>query len=163
MLFGRVVDQNIDLAELLHGLFDSFSTELFLADVTCDQQTFAPFFFHPTLGFIRVLVLFKVHDRNVRILFCKGNRDCTADSAVAAGDERHFISQFSTTAMFFVLGSRPRFHFVFAARLSLLMLRRLKVFLLGHAEIFLVMDLLNLPKRAPSESLSDATAFSRGV
>src|SRR5204863_8597068 len=138
MLFGRVVDQNIDLAELLHGLFHSFSTEPFLADITCDQQASAPCFYHQTLGFIRVLVLFKVQNRNVRIFFCKGTSNCAADPAVAASNDRYFISQFSSTAMCFVLCSRPRFHFVFTARLSLLMLSWRKLLPLGHPEIFLV-------------------------
>src|SRR6266567_4736507 len=140
MLFGRVVYQDVDLAELLHGLLDSFSTELFLADITCDQQTFAPVFFHQTPGFIRVLVLFEIDNRNVRTFFRKGNRNRAANPAVPASNERHFVSQFSTAAMLFVLGPRGRLHIVFAAGLSLLMLRRLKFLLLGHTEILRVMD-----------------------
>src|SRR5438874_4542924 len=135
MLFGGVVDQNVELAELFDGLLDSFSTELFLTEIASNQQTFVPFFFHETPGFIRVLLLFKVHDRNVRALSRKGNCDCAADPAVSAGDDGHFVSQFSSTAMFFVFGSRPRPHFVFTARSSLLMLRWLEFLFLGHRDI----------------------------
>src|SRR6266403_4539515 len=159
MLFGRVVYQDVDLAELLHGLLDSFSTELFLADITCDQQTFAPVFFHQTPGFIRVLVLFEIDNRNVRTFFRKGYRNRAANPAVPASNERHFVSQFSTAAMFFVLGPWRRLHIVFAAGLSLLMLRRLKFLLLGHLKFSCDGFCWIFFRRAPSEtSIKAATA-----
>src|SRR5438874_12253980 len=126
MLFGGVIHQNVDFAELLLRLIDSFSTELFLADIACDQQTFAALFLYQAPGLLCVLVLFEVHNRNIRAFFRKGYCDCAADPAVTASDDRHSVSQFSTTAMFFVFGSRPRLHFVFAARSSFLMLRWLE-------------------------------------
>src|SRR6266480_7256800 len=140
MLFGGVVDQNVELAELFNGSLDSFSTELFLADIACDQQTFAALFLYQAPGLLCVLVLFEIDNRNVCIFFREGNPDCAADSAIAASDERHFISQFSTTQMFFILGPRPRLHFVFTPRSPLLMLRRLKFLFLGHREISRAMD-----------------------
>src|SRR5438067_114353 len=132
MLFGRIVHQDVDLAELLHCLLDGFSTELSLADITCDQQAFLALFLYQVPGLICVFVLFEIDNRNIRTLFCKGDRDCTTNSAIATSDERYSASQFSTTTMFFVLEPRPWLHFVFAARSSVLMLSWLKFLLPGH-------------------------------
>src|SRR6266480_31704 len=140
ILFGVVIYQDVYFSELLLRLIDSFSTELFLADIPRDQQTFAALFLYQAPGLLCVLVLFEIDNRNVCIFFREGNRDCAADSAIAASDERHFISQFSTTQMFFILGPRPRLHFVFTPRSPLLMLRRLKFLFLGHREISRAMD-----------------------
>jgi hypothetical protein len=68
-------------------------------------------------------------DRNAqRELFRLDKTDviAAADATVAVRDNRYLALQFSTAPMLFVLGSRPRLHIVFAARLLSLMLRRLK-------------------------------------
>ena len=74
-------------------------------------------------------------DRNApRELFRFDKADVTAadDAAVAATDDRHPALQFSTATMLLVLGSRPRLHFIFPARLLSLLLRRLRFLFLKH-------------------------------
>src|ERR1041384_7573387 len=117
MLFGCVVDNDIQLAELLYSLGDSFSTKLFLTEVAFNQQAFAALFFDQTLGFVRILLFFEVNHGNVSAFLseCDGNR--ATDPTVAASNDCHFVSQLSTAAVIFVLGSRPRLHLVFAAGL----------------------------------------------
>src|SRR6266480_1280609 len=140
MLFGRVIYQDVDFAELLLRLLDSFSTELFLADIPRDQQTFTALLLYQAPGLVCVLVLFEIDNRNVCTFLRKGNRDRAPDSTIAASNECELISQFAAAQMFFVLGPRPRLHFVFTPRSPLLVLRRLKFFFLGHREISRAMD-----------------------
>src|SRR5436190_23733464 len=49
VLFGCIVDKNMQFSELFYRLRNSFLTEFFLADIAFDQQAFAPMFFHQTL------------------------------------------------------------------------------------------------------------------
>ncbi len=147
MLLGSVIDHDIDLAELVHRLLDSFSTKLLIADIARDQQTFAPVFFHQALGLTRVLVFFEIGDRNVRSLFRKGNRDRATDPAVAAGDKRDLVSQLSAAVMLFILGYRARLHLVFAARLPVLMLGWLTFLVPGHKELSQMMYFLDAVSR----------------
>src|SRR5882724_11262557 len=51
VLFGGIVDKNIQLAELFYRLRDSFSAKSFLTDVAFNQYAFAPLSFHQTLSF----------------------------------------------------------------------------------------------------------------
>src|SRR5207249_1270880 len=120
------VYQDVDLAEFLYSLLDSFSTKRLLTDISCDQQTSTAMFLHQTPGLVRVLFFFEVNGRDLGALFCKGNRNCAANPAVAASDDRNLVPQFSTAPMFFVLCSRSRLHFVFATRLLVLVLSWLK-------------------------------------
>ena len=62
MLFGSVVDENIQFAELLCCLGDSLSTKLFLTDVALNQEAFAPVLFHQTLSFSRILAFLEIND-----------------------------------------------------------------------------------------------------
>jgi hypothetical protein len=75
-------------------------------------------------------------ERNApRELFRFDKAEVTAadDAAVAATDDRHPALQFSAATMLLVLGSRPRLHFIFPARLLSLMLRRLKSLNIGRS------------------------------
>jgi hypothetical protein len=56
-----------------------------------------------------------------------------ADATVAASNDPRIVLQFAAAAMRFVLSAWPRLHLMFAARLPSLVLRRLKLLLLGHA------------------------------
>src|SRR5207245_11412438 len=119
---------------------------------------------------ISVLLLFKIYHRDIRILFCERNCDRAANPAVATSDDRHFISQFPTAALFFTLGFGPWLHLVFAAWLSLLMLRWLKFFFLGHKPIRYVLIARSLfqkgrhsrPLFKPRAILAAAFARARG-
>jgi hypothetical protein len=89
-------------------------------------------FLHQTPGFVSVLFFFEINDCYISAFFCKGDRDCATNPTVAPGNERDLVLQLPAAALFFIVGSRPRLHFMFTARLALLMLRRLKLLSFGH-------------------------------
>jgi hypothetical protein len=57
VLFGRVVDEHIELAEPLHNLIDRGAAEARIADVPGDGQARAPFPLDQALRFLRILAL----------------------------------------------------------------------------------------------------------
>jgi hypothetical protein len=118
---------------LFNRLLYTVPAKLLLAYVAAKQQAFVPLFLDQTPRLVRILVFFKVHDCNVSAFLGECDGNSAADAAIAARNDRHLVLQFSTAAMLFVLGSWPRLHFVFAAGLPSLVLRRLKFLLFGHA------------------------------
>src|SRR5207248_9358204 len=132
MLFSRVVYQDVDPGELLDGFRDGLSTELFLADVACNQQAFAAVFFHQAFCFVRILFFFEIDHCNICAFFRESYGDGAAYSAVAAGDDRCLIPQFFTGAIRFILSLRSGPHFMFPARLLMLALARLKFPFVRH-------------------------------
>jgi len=77
MLFVCVVHQDVDLADLFHGLSHRFLTE------------------------------FLVADNPIGIFLAKSDCERLANSAVPASNERNFVSQFAAAAMHFVIGFWP--------------------------------------------------------
>src|SRR5436190_4860279 len=132
MLFGRVVYQDVDPGELLDGFRDGLSTELFLADVACNQHAFAAVFFHQAFCFVRILFFFEIDHCNICAFFRESYGNGPAYPAVAAGDDRYLIPQFFTGAIRFILSLRAGPHFIFPARLLMLALARLKFPFVRH-------------------------------
>ena len=95
MLFGGVVDQDVQTAQLLHRLRDHFLADALVADVARQQQAFPAFLFDLALRFLRVLVFVEVTDGNVRAFFCEENCDGAANAAVPAGDQGDLAFQFA--------------------------------------------------------------------
>ena len=87
-----------------------------------------------TLCFLRVFMFIEVHDRDISSLRRKSDRHRATDTAIAAGYERDLVLQFSTSPVFFVFRFGARLHFMLAAGLSSLMLRRLEFLFFGHAK-----------------------------
>ena len=77
MLFVCVVHQDVDLADLFHGLSHRFLTE------------------------------FLVADNPIGIFLAESDYERLANSAVPASNERNFVSQFAAAAMHFVIGFWP--------------------------------------------------------
>src|SRR2546425_2113532 len=136
MLLDRVVNQNVDLAEFAHLLSDDLLTKLFVPDISIDHQTFPSPFFHQTFCRLRVLMFLQIGDGNIGIFFGKDDCDRSTDSAVASRNKSNFPLQLSAAALFFVLSSGARLHFVLAAGLSISVLRRLKFLFFRHAKEF---------------------------
>src|SRR6266567_842686 len=145
MLFSGVVDQNVHFPNSFTVCSTAFRQNSSWPTSPPINKHLRPSFSTSRLVSFASLCSSRYHDRNLRTLFRKGNCDCAANPAVTASAERHFPSQFSTTAIFFVLGSRPRLHFVFAARSSVLMLRRLNFPFFGHKRISRAMDFARSP------------------
>jgi hypothetical protein len=103
MLLARIINEDVDPAELAQCLIDNLGAEFLVCNVAVDKQTFATLLFDEVFGLFRVSVLFEIDDADVRTLFGEGHGDCAADSAVAARDDCDFPLQFAAPALAFVL------------------------------------------------------------
>jgi hypothetical protein len=115
MLFGGVVDEDVQPAEFLHGVLDHVPAGRFPADIAGEREALAFFRFDEPLGFPRVLVFVQVSDGDVRAFPREQHRDGAADAAVAAGDERDFALEFAAAVILGRRGARARNHFVLPA------------------------------------------------
>ena len=68
MLFGGVVDRNVQLAQFTEGHFDGFAAGVFITHIARSQYAAAALRLHQTAGFLRVVVFVQVHDGDVRTL-----------------------------------------------------------------------------------------------
>jgi hypothetical protein len=83
----RVVDEDIDPAQLRYGLGDDRAALARLLDVAGQQNGRSAGFFHQPLGLPGVVVLVKIGYQNVSALPGIGDGNRAADSAIAAGDD----------------------------------------------------------------------------
>jgi hypothetical protein len=67
-MVSGVVDENVDAAELDHGLSDDRLAVAGVLDVTAHKYGFAAFRFNQLLGGARILILFKIGDQEYRRL-----------------------------------------------------------------------------------------------
>ncbi len=93
LLERGVVDQDVEPAERLHGLRDRGLAEFRIGDVARQQDAAAPFVLDRALGFVGVLVLVEIGDRDVGAFAGEQHRDRAADAGIAAGDERHHVEK----------------------------------------------------------------------
>jgi len=87
-LMGRVVDKNIDAAELADRLVHDRPAMRGVLDVAREQDGFAAGVLDQALGLIGILMLAEIGDQHVGTLARKRQRHRAADAAVAAGDDR---------------------------------------------------------------------------
>src|SRR5919107_2972940 len=109
LLEGRVVDEYVELAELLHRPLDGLAAEPRLAHVAGDEQRPTPLALYRLARLLRVPLLFgKVDDCHVRALAREEDCDGAADAGVAARDERGLVVEFAGAAVErrFVFGAR---------------------------------------------------------
>ena len=165
MLFGCILHQDVNPAEFLHGLLDSFLTEAFVARYRRRSTNICALLFPPDAWFrSRLSPLQGTRQKRPRPLLQRQSQ-LRGQSRCHRQYIGHFLSQFSITAMCFVIGPWPRLHFVFTARSPLLMLRWLKFLFFGHKRIPCVMDLASLLNERrhlhQGRSAILAVAFSR--
>src|SRR5438067_1392781 len=89
--------ENVDRAELRHGLIDDRSAMLGILDIPCDEHHLAACFFHQSLALVRVLLLVEIGDQHIGALAREGESDGAADSAVAACHDRLHARQSTST------------------------------------------------------------------
>src|SRR5437588_9548782 len=131
MLLGRVVDEDVELAEFGDRLLDHLAANFFLSDIAGKFQTSAAFLIDLASGLLGVAMFVEIRNRDVSAFTSEDDRHGTTDAAVAAGDERNFPVEFAAALIFRPFGFWPRLHFVFAARLLFLFLRRAQLFFFG--------------------------------
>jgi hypothetical protein len=93
-LVGRVVDEDVDAAELGDGRVDERLAGRLLDEVGRHQDGAAAGVLDEAGGLPRVVVLaLEVGDHHVRTLAREGKGDRPADAGVATGDHRHLVEQ----------------------------------------------------------------------
>ena len=94
LLERGVVDEDVELAELLHRLLHRVLAEFRIGDIARQQNAAAAFLLDGPLGLLGVLVLVEIGDRDVGALARKEHGHRAADAGVAAGDQRDLVEQF---------------------------------------------------------------------
>ncbi len=138
VLFGGVVDEDVEAAELLDGVFDGFAAERFVAYVAGDEVATPAFVFDEAFGFFGVFVFVEVEEGDVAAFYGEGEGDGTSDAAVSAGDESDFVLE-ASGALVFGFGFRLGRHFALVTRTGFLLLGReglLGFLLFGHVGTF---------------------------
>ena len=88
LLEGGVVDQDVELAELPSRSWPTASSQnSAIGDVAGDQDAAAPFLLDRALGFLGVLVLVEIDDRDIGAFAREQHRHRAADAGIAAGDD----------------------------------------------------------------------------
>src|SRR5215204_3625795 len=94
LLERRIVHEQIEFPEFLHGFANGTLAELRIFYITRDRDTSTPFRLDRRQRLFSVrLLLGKMNYRNVRAFACEKNRDRTAYTGIAAGNDRRLILQ----------------------------------------------------------------------
>jgi hypothetical protein len=75
-----VVDENVELAEFIHGLLDRVPAEFGIVHIYGKQNATTPFFFHGALRFLCVLMFVEIGRCHVRSFAREQDGDSTADA-----------------------------------------------------------------------------------
>jgi hypothetical protein len=124
MLLGRVVDQDVQAAETLHGSTDRLATERLAAYVPGYPERARSELFDEADCLARVSVLVQIDDRHIRAFPGERDRHGAADAAVASRDQRNLAAQFPRAPGPRIVGLGPRSHARLDARLAALALGR---------------------------------------
>jgi hypothetical protein len=137
-LMGRVVDENVDAAELIERGLDDLPTMRRRADVAGKQHGRASGFLHEALRLFCVVVLIEIGDDDVRAFARESDGDRAPDAAVRSGDDGLFAGQFAAPAIgiLAVIGLRPHRLGMPRHRLTLTRKRRFRTFVHGAARGF---------------------------
>src|SRR4051812_43428786 len=86
MLLRRIVDENIKLAELFDRQRNGVGAKLRIAHVARDKHTASTYLFNSMFRGMRILMLVKVHNRDIGALAGKQKRDRSTNPAIASSD-----------------------------------------------------------------------------
>ena len=123
MLFGRVIDQNVELAELGPRLVDNLAADFAIGHIAGEGQALAALLFDHAAGFVSVLVLIEIENRHIGAFASEQHRHRAANTAVAAGDDCNLALQFAGRLVVFALELRARIHQAFFAGFGLFLWR----------------------------------------
>jgi hypothetical protein len=90
MLFGSIIDQDVELSKLTYGVLHDLLAEMFIAHIASHRDTAPAFFFHEGSGLLCVAMLAQVGDGHIGPFFGEGDGHSAADAAIAPGDEGDF-------------------------------------------------------------------------
>src|ERR1700729_120749 len=121
LLVGRVVDQDVEVAELKYRLFDGLLAERAVGNVARYQDTLLAFRLDGAHGHLGVVMLIEVNDRHVGAFARVENGNCSANAAVTAGDEGNFTLQLLRAFVARSLVHRSRAYLAFKAWLGVML------------------------------------------
>ncbi len=122
VLLGSVVDEDVEAAQLPARALDRFTTERGVGHVALEQQAALAFGFDQRLGVFRVAILIEIDHGTIGPFAGVVHRYGTADTAVAAGDQRHLALELVGAAIVVANELRLGPHIMLVARLICLML-----------------------------------------
>jgi len=122
-LEGGVIDQDIQVAELLHRPPHECLAVRLAADIPGDRERLSPGVAYQARGLRCVLILAQVGDRHIGPLAGEGKGHRPPDPGIAPGDQRHLAGEaiVAVVGLLAVVGDRP--HRARAAGRGLLLLR----------------------------------------
>jgi len=123
VLLRGIVHQNIEPTELLYCPLDHALAKRFGSQVSRQDETFLPFILNKPGRFAGVFVLVQICNGYLGPFAGKSHRHGTANSAIAAGDDRYPTSELSRGSIIIACGYRPGAHGLFETRSARLMLR----------------------------------------
>ncbi|MGX0523463.1 hypothetical protein ACUXMH_000617 [Ralstonia pickettii] len=132
VLFRRVAHHDVDLAERGDRLRDDRAGVCLVAQVAGNGFAAAARCADEAAGLVGVVVFVQVRDQHIGAFLGKADGDRAADAAVAAGDDGHLVCELAAADVIFHFGLRAGGHVGFSARLTVLMLWRLLLGLVGH-------------------------------
>jgi hypothetical protein len=125
MLFGGIVDQNVDTAEFTDDLAHEIGSEVGVANVAWDRERALAFGFDQAGGFGGVLALIEPGNGYVSALLGETDGDRTTNAGIAAGDQGYLAGEFIGGAISCHFSLGPRLHLGLTAGLVRLGLRGL--------------------------------------
>ena len=124
LLEGRVVDQDVELAEARPPSFHGVLAEFGIGHVAREQDAAAAFLLHGALGFLGVVVLVEIGDRHVGALARVQHGHRAADTGIAAGDQRDLVLELLGALVMRRVVHRRELEFRFVSGLLEMLLRQ---------------------------------------
>jgi len=106
VLFGCIVDEDVEVPERAQRLGYGAGAELAVADIAPEKQTAAAFGLNKGGRARGVTSFIEIDDCDVSTFFRKMDRDGFADAGVAAGDERRFALELARRSILPSFGLR---------------------------------------------------------
>jgi hypothetical protein len=125
MLFCRIVDHDVEPAEMPDGAFNESAAEAGIAQVAGDQHAFRTRAFHQLFGTLGIFIFIEILDHHIGPFQRIGDGDGPADAAIPTGDQCDLAKQFLAWHVIGFYIFRLREHPAFMTRLRGLMLRGL--------------------------------------
>jgi hypothetical protein len=101
MLFGDIIYEDIQTAELLHHCCHYFPARSFSRKISRQRQCSTPCCLDRLARLTCILTLLKERDRHIRALLRECDRDGAPDSAVSTRHQRHLALKLSAPSVTF--------------------------------------------------------------
>ena len=149
---GGVVNEDDDPAQFGYGLFDDVPAMIRVLYVAGDEHSLPAGILYESLSLLSILVLVEVRDEHVCTLARISDRNCTAYTAICAGDDRLLIRKPTAASVGALAVVRHRFHNFRLARHRLCLVGKRGLRMLIHGSRHLAKVLERIPANECSTS-----------